>query len=170
MAKGQFVDDTFEKLVEMGQTTAKNAGKQVAQTFSPLKILENALGQGQSNQPTKEKIDELKKKNNTPLDLNKLQQKYDNQDKFKTESLRKRLFQLTKSGEEKSLQEERGKKMQKVRQEIYETQTKKRQAEEKKRAGLWQEIPHGKERRSIFSAKKVAKREQVEVKPASGKQ
>jgi len=170
MAKGQFVDDTFEKIVEMGQTTAKNAGKQVAQTFSPLKILENALGQGQNQQSVKEELDKLKKKNNTPLDLNKLQNKYDGQDKIKAESLRNRLFQLVKGGEEKSLQEERNKKMQKKHQEIYEAQAKKRQVEEKKRTTTSQEIPHGKERRSIFSAKKVAKREQVEVRPASGKQ
>jgi len=32
------------------------------------------------------------------------------------------------------------------------------------------DIPHGKERKSIFSHKKVAQREKTEVKPASGKQ
>jgi len=166
MAKGQFLDDTFEKVVEMGQTTAKNTGKQVVQTFSPIIILENALGQGQSSQPAKEKIDE---KNNTPLDLNKLKEKYNKQDTVKVEGLQRRLFHFVKEGEEKAIQEDRNEKMRKKHQEMSETREKKEGIEKKRRMSSG-ELPHGRERRSIFSTKKVAKREQVEVRPASGKQ
>lgn len=171
MPKGQFWDDTFEKVVEMGQSTAKKSAQQVVQTFSPLKILENALGQNSDMQSGKEKNAQLnKEQKNTPLDLKKLQEKYNNQDKVKTDTLRNHLFQLVKRGEEKVLDDEKRKEQEKKRQEAYEEHEKKRQLAQKKQIEAVQETPHGKQRRSIFSPKKAAKREQVEVKPASGKQ
>lgn len=36
MAKGSILEDTFEQLVELGQSTAKKTVKSVAQTLNPF--------------------------------------------------------------------------------------------------------------------------------------
>ncbi len=67
--------------------------------------------------------------------------------------------------------EKKQKEVQKKQKETYEGMDKKRREEEKKKQLSMQGgAPQGKIRRSIFSAKKVAKREQAEVKPSAGKQ
>ncbi len=171
MAKGTFWSDTFEKLEELGTSTVKQSAKQVAQTFNPVKIFEKATGQDKGDQGM-EKLEKGsgKKDNHTPLDFETLKGKYENQDKQKTEALRQRLFQLVKTGEERQLDKKKQEEEEKKRKEEYLLQDKKRKEAEKKRQEQMAGTPHGKERRSIFSAKKMAKREQTEVKPASGKQ
>lgn len=174
MAKGSVLSDTFEQLAEFGKSTAQQSGKAVASTFSPLKMLEQVVG-GQPSSPQDQGMEKLEKgqsqkQNNTKLDFKKLQDKYNTQDTQKTNQLRNRLFQLVKSGEEKAIGEEKKKKEEKKRQEATEEQDKKRKEMEKKRQEQSADIPHGKERRSIFSHKKMAQRQQTEVKPASGKQ
>lgn len=173
MAKGGFWDDTYEKLAEFGQSTAKTTAKSLNQTFNPIKILENAVATDKTNNKDKgiEQLEKgkAKKQNHTPLDFNKLQDKYKDQDKIKTENLRNRLFQFVKSGEEKTIMEKRAKEQQRKQQLIYEAQEKKKEEEKKKKAQATP-IPQGKVRRSIFSPLKVARRQQMEYKPASGKQ
>jgi len=174
MSKGSFLSDTFEQIVELGQSTAKQSGQAIASTFSPLKMLEQVVG-GQPSTAQDKGMEKLEKgrsqtKNNTKLDFKKLQDKYSQQDGQKTDQLRNRLFQLVKSGEEKAISEEKKKKEEKKRQETAEEQEKEKKEMEKKRQEQATVIPHGKERRSIFSPKKVAQRQQTEVKPAAGKQ
>lgn len=170
MPKGSFLDDTFEKLAELGVSTVKKSGAAVKQTFDPLKLAEKTVGSTQQDKGM-EKLEkgQSQKQKHTPLDFDKLQKKYQDQDTIKMDTLRNRLFQLVKSGDEKILQEKKQEEAQKKQKELYELQEKKRKEEERKRIEQ-QAIPQGKTRRSIFSAKKVAKREQAEVKPAAGKQ
>jgi hypothetical protein len=157
MAKGSFLSDTFEQLAEFGQSTAKQTGKAVKETFIPL------------TRPSQKEKSANSKPGHTPLDFDKLNKSYRNQDDLKAKALAARLFQLVKSGDEKVLEEKKQKQAEKERAEAQEAENKKRKAfEEKQKQSA--ATPHGKERRSIFSHKKVAEREQTEVKPASGKQ
>ena len=174
MVKMGFWEDTFEKLAELGVSTAKKSAQSVKQTFSPLKNLEKTINP-QSPQFLESPQSSLKEtsgkgKNHTPLNFQKLQKKYEDQDQVKTKMLRQRLFQLVKSGEEKSVMKMRQKEMEKKRKEQYEVLEKKRKEQEKKKRESIEPTPMGKIRRSIFSPKKVAKREQAEVRPAAGKQ
>lgn len=172
MTKLGFWSDAFEQLAELGQSTAKQTVKGVTQTFSPLKILEKTLSSNIPNPPTSliEKREGANQLNHTTLNFEKLQQKYAEQDKAKTETLRQRLFQLVKRGEEEILQKEKQEELEKKRLEAYREQKKQRKQQEKKLQEQQAETPKGKIRRSIFSPKKVAQRQQAEVKPATGKQ
>jgi len=173
MAKGSLISDTFEQLAELGQSTVKQSAKSVAQTFSPIKLLEHASGKSQStDDPGKEMIDQAKAKNNasTPLDFDKLQKNYQNQDAMKMNSLRNRLFQIVKQEDEKSLQRKKAEEQEKKRKEEYEKQEKKNQLARQQQAASAGDAPRGKSRRGVLSHKKVAERSQAEVKPSTGKQ
>lgn len=162
-------DDIGEQLVELGKSTAKKTVKSVAQTVNPLSVFDKTASVGEERSDGK--TEAVKKGNkSTPLDLQKLQSKYQDKDKIQTQALRHRLFQMVKSGDEKLLMEKRQEEMQKKRQEAYEEQEKKKRREMQQQQSAASLEPQGKQRRSIFSHKKVAKREQAEVKPASGKQ
>jgi len=65
--------------------------------------------------------------------------------------------------------EKKKEEQEKKQREIYELQEKKKKEEEKKKQQAG-DIPQGKVRRSIFSAKKVAQRSHTETKPSTGKQ
>lgn len=171
MPKGSFLEDTFEKLAELGVSTVKKSGVAVKQTFDPLRLAEKTVGSNTPQDKGMEKLEkgQSQKQKHTPLDFDKLQKKYQDQDAIKMDTLRNRLFQLVKGADEKILQEKKLEEQRKKQKEVYELQEKRRKEEERKRIEQ-QAIPQGKIRRSIFSAKKVAKREQAEVKPAAGKQ
>ena len=161
----------WDDLWELGESTVKTTTQELRQTFSPLKILEGVIG-GRNENVSIEKNDknELKgKQNSTPLDTEKLRQRYQEQDKQKEGALRQRLFQLIKRGEEEALQRQKQQEAEKQRMEAYQEQKKRKEEERKKQEALV-EIPKGKIRRSIFSPKKVVQRQQAEVKPAAGKQ
>ena len=168
--KAGFWQDTFEQLVKLGASTAKKTTQSVTQTFSPLKIVEKIVNtdSSQSNQPQEKQP--LTKDNHTLLNFEKLQKKYQEQDEQKTAVLRQRLFQLVRSAEEKVLIDKKQKEIEEQRREIYEQQEKRRREEERKRQEQTENLPQGKIRRSIFSPKKIAKRQQAEVKPAAYKQ
>lgn len=172
MAKGSFASDTFEKLAEFGQSTAKKTVKSVVQTFNPIKILENTNRSISENgeEEAFKNAEKNKGKGATPLNFDKLQNKYKDQDKIKQEALRLRLFQLVKSGEERVVETEKREQEEKKQKEAYEHRQKKQQEQQKKQQEQQADIPKGKVRKSIFSAKKVAERQQVEVKANSGKQ
>lgn len=154
MPKGKLFEDTFEQLVELGQSTAKKTVKSVAQTLNPF-----------------DKTSEVKKgKNHTPLDFEKLKDKFQNKEKVQADALRNRLFQIVRQGDEKILMQKRQKEMEKKRQEEYIIQEKKKKEEEKKRQQQVGNLPRGKVRRSIFSVKKTSERQHAEIKPATGKQ
>lgn len=167
MAKGNLLQDTFEQLAELGQSTAKKTVKSVAQTLNPLATPEKSSGDSQ--RAAMEKLNN-KKDNHTPLDFKRLQDQYKNNDTQKTEALRRHLFNLVKKGDEKSVMEMRQTELQKKRQEAYAEADKKKKEEEKKRAIGQDSAPKGKERKSIFSKKKVVRDQYAENKPATGKQ
>jgi len=174
MAKGNILSDSFEQLVELGQSTAKGGAKSIAQTFSPLKLLDHLTGKSNVDASAvnehSEKTVETKGEKSTPLKFDKLQEQYKNQDKLKIESLRNRLFQLVKREDEKSLERKKTKEAEKKRKEEYEKQEKKKKLAQQHQTQQIIEEPHGKIRRSIFSPKKVVQRTQAEVRPATGKQ
>jgi len=174
MPKGTLVRDTFEQLAELGKSTAKKGAKQIGQTLNPLVALDSSTEDSKDGKTTKSKTEKGKNKNSdhTPLDFDKLQKNYDNQDDIKLKKLRQHLFQLGKQGEQKLILEEEKEEEEKKRKEAYEQQDKRRKEEENRRLQQQQEtpLPRGKKRRSIFSPKKVAEREHAEYKPSSGKQ
>lgn len=168
MAKGKLLEDTFEQLVELGHSTAKKTVKSVAQTLNPLNGLTGSENNNSQNE-VKSQMEKLKNKNNhTPVDFDKLQNKFKDKDKMKAEALRNRLFQMVKQGDEKLIMEKRQKELEKIRKEEYEKQEKKRK--EKEKYQHVDDIPRGKIRKSIFSPKKSAERQHAETKPATGKQ
>ncbi|QQG43962.1 MAG: hypothetical protein HYW86_03790 [Candidatus Roizmanbacteria bacterium] len=170
MAKGQFWDDTFEKLAELGASTAKKTGQAVTKTFNPLQAFEPA-----APIPTPEEQQKLNegmknKDNHSKLDFEKLQKKYQYQDEQKEDALRQRLFQLVKNDEKEAVERNKQEKEQKEKQELQEQEEKKKKQQERIQQEQSAETPRGKERKSIFSKKKQAQKEHAEYKPSSGKQ
>lgn len=173
MAKGTIIGDTFEQLAELGQSTAKASAKQIGKTISPINMVRSVFGtETKSTDPKNALAEKLKsqKKNHTELDFNKLQEKFTNKDKVQTDALRSRLFNMVKQSDERSLMEDRQKKMQQKQQETALEQQRKEQQQQQAFAQQQDNTPRGKERRSIFSRKKVADRQHAETKPATGKQ
>lgn len=173
MAKGQLLTDTFEQLGEFTKSTTEKTVKQMVNTFNPVKIIESTGAQtsGVKEERSDGETSEVNKgKNATSLDFDKLQNKYKDQDKLKQDALRNRLFQLVKGGEEKVMQTRKREEEEARRKDIYVVQEKKQKEQQKKQEEQASDIPQGKQRKSIFSHKKVAQREQVEVKANSGKQ
>ncbi len=169
MTKPGFFEDTFEKLVELGTSTAKKTGKSLAQTFSPLKLLEKSVGLNNGQDDLQEREKKISKDSHTPLNFEKLKEKYEQQDKQRENALKNRLFQLVKQGEEKEIEikkQEEMKKKQEEERERAERERRKKIEEEQKTQEL---IPRGKIRRSIFSPKKAAQQKHAEFKPAASK-
>jgi len=46
--KGRFITDTFEKLEDLGKSTAKNVAQETIKTFSPMNILEDLTTSSQT--------------------------------------------------------------------------------------------------------------------------
>lgn len=164
MPKGKILQDSFEQIVELGQTTATKGAKQAAQTFSPLNILEN-LTTSRTPKPIET---EKKKDSHTPIDLGSLKNNYEAQDKQKENVLRNKLFRLVKSGDEQELEKKKSESRQKTAQEQREEQEK-IEREKRIRESQSGNVPQGKQRRSIFSPKAKAQREHAETRPAVGK-
>ena len=165
MPKGKILQDSFEQIVELGQSTAKKGAKQAAQTFSPLNILEN-LTSSSASKPNE--IDN-KKSDHTPIDIGSLKENYDVQDKQKKNALRNKLFQLVKSGDDQEMQKKKSEERQKTVDEQRAEEQKAAEEKKKRDTQILGEVPHGKQRKSIFSAKTKIQREHAELKPASGK-
>lgn len=166
MAKGSILGDTFEQLVELGQSTAKKTVKSVAQTLNPFDKTSETQNTKHSKSPESPK----NPKDHTPIDFKKLKNKFQDKDKLQAEALRNQLFQIVKREDEKSLERKKMEEAQKKRQEEYLAQEKKRKEQEKKQQEQQSNIPKGKIRRNIFSLKKTAERQHAELKPATGKQ
>jgi len=169
--KTGFIADTFERTnEELIRPTGKGVTKALKDTFNPQNLIEQVFSLSpQETSNTQIEKGQADKNKSTPLNLEKLQKIYKNQDTAKAEVLANRFFHRAKSEEERFFEESGGKKQQKIQSELYQKEQKKRQEEQNIKKQQLPE-PRGKLRRSIFSAKKIAKREQVETKPASGKQ
>ncbi len=168
MPKGKLLDDTFEQLVELGQSTAKQTVKSVAKAFNPLSVFETSNTSTSSAEQLKEKLSK-EKSNHTPLNLEKLHNNYQNQEKAKQAALRQRLFQLVRQGEQQVIYDKKQQETRKQQEEAYIKQEKQRQ-ETIKRQQEQVVIPRGKVRKTIFSPKKTAERQHAETKPSVGKQ
>ena len=169
MPKGNFFNDTFEKVAELGGSTVKQTTNVVKQVVNPQKALEQVTGiTDRSEEDVKREAE--KKKASTPLDLEKLDQKYIQQDKQKEEILRNRLFQLVKQSERELLDDEKRKKQEDGQREAQELEQKKKQEEEQRQQQeSGDAAPKGKERKSIFSRKKKQPSINPENKPSGSK-
>ena len=67
MPKG-FAQDTFEKLAELGKSTTKGSGKQIAKIINPKDLLNKALGR-EINEKTPQVQVEKDKSKHTPVNI-----------------------------------------------------------------------------------------------------
>ncbi len=166
--KKTILTDSFERITELGKTSAKKtakAVKNIVQDVGTAKGLEK-LVTGYEKTFNEKSNDQ----NHTPLDVDKLKTHYEQQDKQKMEVLKTHLFRLSKQEEQKINAQRKQEREQKKQQEFTEEEEKKKKEEEIKKRLAESSIPKGKERRSIFSPKKKAQQEHAETRPAVGKQ
>jgi hypothetical protein len=178
MSRKGFWSDSFEELFELGKSTAQQtvqAGKSLT-IGTAQKALEQLTGQTTTNPTDKgaEKIEKgQKKQNHTPLNINQLEEGYKKQDQQKIDGVRQKLwhyFNLEKQGEKKAVDERKKEETDRKKRQEWEKEEKKRKEEKAKQQQPFVETPKGKERRSIFAPKKVAKRSQAETRIGAGKQ
>lgn len=172
MSKGNLLEDTFEQLVELGQSTAKKTVKSVAQTLNPFDKTSGGKTSEVKSEQNQAKTSEVKGGiNHTPVDFDKLKNKFQDKDKIAAEALRNRLFQIVKREDEKILERKNMDEAQKKRQKEYEAQEKKRKEQQQQKNQNQQSgIPTGKAKRGFMTRKKSSEQQHVENKPASGKQ
>ena len=166
MAKGNILSDTFEQLAELGVSTAKQTVKSVAQIVNPFDKTSETKNIQRPGSPESSK----NPNNHTPVDFDKLKNKFQDKDKLKAEALKNRLFQLVKREDEKTLERKDTEESQKKRQEEYEAQEKKRKEQQQKVQNQQGGLPGGKAKRGFMTRKKSSEQQHVENKPASGKQ
>lgn len=107
--------DAFEQLVELGQSTAKQSVKAVAQVFNPLTpILEKGKSSGQADM--EKQMEALKKDAHTPLNFDKLNDSYKNQD-LSALTEQRRFLNRVKGDEEKAIFENKQKEEERKRLE-----------------------------------------------------
>jgi hypothetical protein len=172
MAIKKIIKDAFEQVFETGKDMAKSSVKQVADTLSPWDMIRNSFSEQKDSQ-----TDQLKKAreqmggggNNTPLNFDKLQKSYANQDQKKIETMKQRLFQIVKKDEEKSLQRSHQTKAEKERTVAHEEAEKRRREEERKRQETFSNAPEGKSGRGTALIGKKKKRQASEPQPAETK-
>lgn len=179
MSKGGFWSDTFEQLEQLGASTTKQTGQAVKSvTLGSLqKALEEFTGSGSLQQSSDKGIEKLekgqaKKQNYTPLDPKKLEEGYKKQDQQKIMDVRQKLwhyFNLEKQEEKKTTEDRKREEEERKKKEEWQKEEEKRR-EEKAKQQPFVEAPKGRERRSIFAPKKVAKRSQMETRVGAGKQ
>lgn len=146
------VANPFEKIQEELKNSARKVTKDIVSPFNPTNLFEELLGiQNSSDIKKNEMSKEFQKNPNmTPLDLQKLQNKYADKDQEAKMKLRNKLFNMVKSADEKLLQDQKQKK-----QEIqYKEQQEKQQKEQKKQAHYTPLEPMGKIRKNIFGKTK----------------
>ena len=168
MAKGNILGDAFEQLAELGASTAKKTVKSVAGIVNPFDQAKTSeVGPEQNTRKTSEVKHGA---NHTPVDFNKLKNKFQDKDKLQAEALRNRLFQIVKREDEKILERKDMEEAQKKRQEEYEEHEKKRKEQQQKTQNQQGGMPTGKAKRGFMAKKKSSEQQHVENKPASGKQ
>mgnify|MGYP001205221092 CR=1 FL=1 len=171
MAKGTILGDTFEQLAELGASTAKKTVKSMAQIINPFDKTAGGKTFEVNQEQKAGKTAEVKRgKDHTPLDFDKLKNKFQDKDKLQAEALKNRLFQIVRREDEKILERKEMDTVQKKRQEEYDEQAKQRKGQQQKTQGQQGGIPTGKAKRGFMSLKKKSEQQHVENKPASGKQ
>lgn len=178
MAVKKIIQDAFEQVAETGRDMAKSSVKQVQETFSPWDMIRNSFDVKTENKNgpethLKNMKEKIGKNGHTPLDFDRLQQSYQNQDKAKADALANRLFQLVKQQDERTLLTSKQKTAEKIQMESYQDAEQKRKNEDRLRMQSQSAAPQGKERKNIFGGKKKRKGTDVqplEARPNSSKQ
>jgi len=110
----------------------------------------------------------------TPLNFNKLQESYKNQDEQKMIAMKQRLFQIVKNDEEKTLMKGKQEKAEKERTTAQEEADNRRREEEQKRQQSVSSAPEGKSGRGTAlmgkKRRKPTEPQPAETKPGGGKQ
>lgn len=169
--KGSFTSNVIEELKDLGKGTVKSAASAVAKPLNPIKIIEEIITpKGGNDDKSVEKLNEnAKKGNSTPLDFDKLNNKYQENDAKKLSAVRKQ-FQLVKQDEQKAIDERKQELEEREKRIAQEEQDKKRRENENKQAQNADPIPAGKQKKGLFSPKKKAQMQHQETKPSVGKQ
>ena len=156
MTKNTILGDAFEQLAELGSSTAKKTVKSVVQIVNPF---DNA------------KTAEVKSgANHTPVNFDKLKNKFQDKDKLQADALSRQFFQNVKREDEKIIQRKEMEEAQKKRQEEYEEQEKKRKGQQQKMQNQQSSMPTGKAKRGTMSRKRSSEQQHAENKPGTGKQ
>ena len=173
--KGSAFRDQFEQVVEMGKSTVQQPVKATSQMLNPFKAVSeiisppNSLQQGDQGMEAAEQGQSQKPKH-TPLDFNKLDDKYKDKEKADMAALQKRLFDLVKSDEQKAMGNAKKEKQEKLQQEQQEEQKKIQQQKAQQEQDAQSAAPQGKVKRSIGQAhKKMAQDSHQEVKANKAK-
>lgn len=173
MRHGSFWSDTFEQLAELGKSTVQKTG-QALKSFVPKaqKIISSdeesaSSTQRQINNATEKDL----KQNFTPLDNKRLDRHYEKEDEKKLAEIRD-YFARVKTEEKQAIEEQKKEEAERKQKEEQELKQKRKQEIKKQKAQEAQGplLPKGKERKSIFSPTKVAKRSQAETRVGAGKQ
>lgn len=170
--KKTIVSDTFETLSDLGKSTVKSTLREVGEALIPNLKNINAIEDSPTDKEGKTTVDnssELGNKNgaHTSIDTKKL---YEEHDKKKIDAVRQRLFNIVKTDEKQTIEENKRKVAEKERTEEIEKQereNRKKEVEDQQQSG---ELPKGKQRRSIFSPRRKAQEQHPEIKPSVGKQ
>lgn len=189
MSNNSIIRDSFEQILELGGSTAKQAVKAVAQSFNPL---QKPSSENKSSNPLqnpgdkgKETVDKAKMNNHTPVDFQKLDDAYKKQDQISLEEQRKllspeqlqeqdehRYFQRVKKEEEEAILKRKQEEEERKKQEAMEEQKKKQEQQAKAQQPVG-DLPQGKVRKSILGGgrkKASSAPPPQEVKPSVGKQ
>jgi len=175
MAKPNLLRNSFEKTLEEGSLVAKNSTRAIKEIFSPQALFDQIIGRDsrpnrrEGGQTNREKA--AGKNQSTPLDLKKLEKRWRENDgeEEKIAALRNRLFQRVHSEEKKARRQLDEKEKGRLKKQQEEDQERTAEEEERRRKEASAEIPQGKQRRSIFSRKKVVRKKTIETKPSFSK-
>jgi hypothetical protein len=169
MAVKKIIQNAFEQIRETGKDMAKSSAKQITETLSPWDMIRNSFTEDkQTNQNPESQLKEMQGKGDkhTPLNFDKLEKSYADQDKKKMSEMQQRLFQLAKREEERSVSKSHQEKAEKERSINQEEFDKRRREDEKKRQQSFS-APQGKLK---GRRKKAAEPQPAETKPGSSKQ
>ncbi len=141
----------FEGVKEATADIARSAISDIAETLSPISLLEQILGLDEKGKRFKNR-QEMEKyfadKKSTPLNPEKLQEKYQESDEAKIQQMRMRLHRQIKAQDEASWR----KRQQIQRQnQLREAEEQRKKLEQEKQQDQPLIEPKGKVRRSIFA-------------------
>ncbi len=179
MAIKKIIQDAFEQVIETGKDIGKSSIKQIGETLSPWDMIRNSFSENAKtpeNSSAKSKFKEMQGNGGkgTPLDFDKLQKSYADQDKMKIESMKQRLFQLVKNEDTKTAQRKDQKAAEKKQLETQEIIEQQRKEAEMRQRNSMSNAPEGKSGRGTALSGKKRKKptdpQPIETKPGGSKQ
>lgn len=166
MRRGSFGGKLTESFKELGKETAKSTGEAL-KAFSPLKIMEQMINpqsaENGNKQTGTEGKEQTAKGGSTPLDLEKLGNKYQKNDQAEAARIQQRLFNMVNSGTDQAISSRR-----------HQDQERNQSAAEEQRAAMQksampEELSTGSARKKGMSGKKAVQNKQAEYKPSGTK-